>query len=144
MFDINGWEFVILAIVALLVLGPDKLPGYAADARRMLRQLRRMADDARDEVTRELGPEFKDISLSDLNPRTFVARHLFDDDDDDDDPGGRGARNGGRSADDVGADAGRDKPRDKPQSGRMASGSTAFVPPEPEPRAVPPWDADAT
>lgn len=78
MFDINGWEFIILAVLALLVLGPDKLPRYIAEAGRMIRQVRRMADDARTEVTRELGPEFKDISLDDLNPRSFVRKHLFD------------------------------------------------------------------
>lgn len=81
MFGINSWEFIVLAVVALLVIGPDKLPGFVADARRMIKQVRRMADDARNEVTRELGPEFQDISLSDLNPRSFVKKHLFDDED---------------------------------------------------------------
>ena len=77
-FDIGPLEFVALAVIALLVLGPEKLPRYAADAARMLRQLRRMANDARDEVTRELGPEFSDIKMADLNPRTLVRKHLIE------------------------------------------------------------------
>ncbi|RJK98037.1 sec-independent translocase [Vallicoccus soli] len=89
MFGINGWEIPVLAIIALLVLGPDKLPKFAADAARMIRQVRRMATDARDEVTRDLGPEFRDIDLQDLNPRRFVTKHLLEGDSfglDDDEP----------------------------------------------------------
>jgi sec-independent protein translocase protein TatB len=77
-FDIGPLEFIALAVIALLVAGPEKLPRYAADAARMLRQLRRMANDARAEVSRELGPEFKDIDLADLNPRTLVRKHLIE------------------------------------------------------------------
>jgi sec-independent protein translocase protein TatB len=55
-FDIGPLELVALAVIALLVLGPDKLPRYAADAARVLRQVRRMASDAKAEVSRELGP----------------------------------------------------------------------------------------
>jgi sec-independent protein translocase protein TatB len=77
-FDIGPLEFVALAVIALLVLGPDKLPRYAADATRMLRQVRRMASDAKAEVSRELGPELQDISMADLNPRSLVRKHLLD------------------------------------------------------------------
>jgi sec-independent protein translocase protein TatB len=77
-FDIGPLELVALAVIALLVLGPDKLPRYAADAARMLRQVRRMANDAKSEVSRELGPELQDISMADLNPRSLVRKHLLD------------------------------------------------------------------
>ena len=77
-FDIGPLEFVALAVIALLVLGPDKLPRYAADAARVLRQVRRMASDAKAEVSRELGPELQDISMADLNPRSLVRKHLLD------------------------------------------------------------------
>jgi sec-independent protein translocase protein TatB len=71
-FDVGAGEIVGLAVVALVVVGPDKLPRYAADAARMLRRVRRMASEARDEVTRELGPELKDLDLADLDPRQLV------------------------------------------------------------------------
>jgi sec-independent protein translocase protein TatB len=77
-FDIGPLELVALAVIALLVLGPDKLPRYAADAARVLRQVRRMASDAKAEVSRELGPELQDISMADLNPRSLVRKHLLD------------------------------------------------------------------
>ncbi len=78
MFGIGTGEFLALGVVALLVLGPDKLPGFAADAARFLRQMRRMATDARADVRRELGPELADIDLADLNPRNLVRKHVLD------------------------------------------------------------------
>ena len=78
MFDIGVGEFLGLAVVALLVLGPDKLPKFAADAARFLHQVRRMANTARDDVRRELGPELQGISLEDLNPRTALRKHVLD------------------------------------------------------------------
>ncbi len=71
-----------LAVLALFVFGPDKLPKVAADAGRLLRQLRQMAQGAKDEVTGSLGPEFSDLNLSDLDPRAFVKRQLLDERDD--------------------------------------------------------------
>ena len=87
-------EFLGLAVVALLVLGPDKLPKFAADAARLLHQVRKMANTARDDVRRELGPELQGISLDDLNPRTALRKHVLDpldldgDPDEDDRPAG--------------------------------------------------------
>jgi sec-independent protein translocase protein TatB len=77
-FDIGPLELIALAVIAMLVLGPDKLPRYAADAARVLRQVRRMANDAKSEMSRELGPELQDISMADLNPRSLVRKHLLD------------------------------------------------------------------
>lgn len=85
MFDIGTGELLALAVLALLVLGPEKLPQYAAEAARFIRQLRKMANEARTEVTRELGPELEGLDLRDLNPRALVRKHLLDDLDDDDD-----------------------------------------------------------
>lgn len=97
MFDIGPGEFIALAVVAMIVLGPEKLPRYAAEAARFLARLRQMANSARDDVRRELGPELGDLRLSDLNPRSMVRRHLLDPidiDSLDEDPPGRGSRNG--------------------------------------------------
>jgi sec-independent protein translocase protein TatB len=85
LFDIGTGELIALAVLALLVLGPDKLPRYAADAARFIRQIRNMANDARDEVTRELGPEMQGLGLRDINPRALMRKHLFEGLDDDDD-----------------------------------------------------------
>lgn len=96
MFGSLGWlEVVTLIVVALLVFGPDKLPGVARDAAQLLRQLRNMAKGARSQIKSELGPEFSDFDLDSLNPRTFVRKNLFEGDDDEDDQRVRGRSDSG-------------------------------------------------
>ncbi len=81
MFGGLGWgELLVIALVGLFVFGPERLPQVAADVGRMLRNLRRMAQSASEELKAELGPEMADLDLASLNPRTFVARNLFGDD----------------------------------------------------------------
>ena len=80
MFNIGPLEFLVLAVIGLIVLGPDRLPGLARDAARMLRTLREMATGARQQLRDELGPEFADVDLRNLNPRTAVQRAVFGDD----------------------------------------------------------------
>ncbi|HEX4728861.1 MAG TPA: sec-independent translocase [Jatrophihabitans sp.] len=80
MFNIGPLEFVVLAAVALIVFGPDKLPQLAKDAARMLRTLRDIAQGARSQLNSELGPDFADFDLSSLNPRTAIKNALLGDD----------------------------------------------------------------
>ncbi len=80
MFNVGPLELMVLAVIGLIVLGPDRLPGLARDAARLLRQLRDMATGARQQLREELGPEFADVDLRNLNPRTAVARAVFGDD----------------------------------------------------------------
>lgn len=83
MFSSLGWgEIAILIVIALLIFGPDRLPSLARDAARMLRQVRELAQGARNQLSSELGPEFADLDLGSLNPRSFVRKHLFEDDPD--------------------------------------------------------------
>jgi len=70
-------ELVVLAIVGLIVLGPDKLPGLARDAARMVRTLRELASGARTQLQDELGPEFADLDLRGLNPRVAIQRAIL-------------------------------------------------------------------
>jgi sec-independent protein translocase protein TatB len=72
-------ELLVLALVGIVVLGPDRLPGFARDAARLLRTLRDMATGARQQLKDELGPEFADVDLRNLNPRTAVQRAVFGD-----------------------------------------------------------------
>ncbi|CNE22876.1 twin arginine-targeting protein translocase TatB [Mycobacterium tuberculosis] len=80
MFDVGLGEMAVLVVLALVIFG-DKLPQVAGQAGRMLRQFRQMADSAKADLQEGLGPEFKDFDLNDLNPKTFVRKHLLEDDD---------------------------------------------------------------
>ncbi|MFY9913251.1 MAG: sec-independent translocase [Nocardioidaceae bacterium] len=94
MFDIGLPEFMVLAVVALFVFGPDRLPEVARQAGKMLRSARQMLTQARSQLSDELGPEFANLDLNELNPRALVKKHLLDDleDDDDDAPKRPGLR----------------------------------------------------
>jgi len=82
MFSNVGWsELLLLAVIGLIVLGPERLPKAAADAARMLRQLREMARNATSDLKAELGPEMADLDLASLHPRRMVKSMLLDDDD---------------------------------------------------------------
>ncbi len=72
--NIGGWELVCILLLAFFIFGPDRLPKMIAEGVRMLRQLRQMARNATGDLSRELG---QDIQLDDLNPRTFVRKHLL-------------------------------------------------------------------
>lgn len=76
MFGIGFPELAVIAFVALLVLGPDKLPVLAKQAAGVVRRMRDVATNARDELRTELGPEYADLELRDLDPRRFVSRQI--------------------------------------------------------------------
>jgi sec-independent protein translocase protein TatB len=75
--NLNAWELLALALLALFIFGPERLPKVVGDAMRMLRGLRSMARNATNDLSRELGTE---VRLEDLNPKTFIRNHILSDD----------------------------------------------------------------
>jgi sec-independent protein translocase protein TatB len=78
MGNLNFLEIVGLLLVGLFIFGPERLPQVIGDAARMLRGVRQMARNATTELRDELGT---DLDLDDLNPRTFVRKHLLSEED---------------------------------------------------------------
>jgi sec-independent protein translocase protein TatB len=78
-FDLSITKLLVLGILALVIFGPDQLPKIASQAGKMIRDLRRMAEQAKADLSDGLGPEFADFDVADLNPRAFVRKHLLDD-----------------------------------------------------------------
>jgi sec-independent protein translocase protein TatB len=93
-FGIGLPELMVIAVVAVVVFGPEKLPDYARQAGRFARQLRNLARSAQDQLREELGPEYADLKLTDLDPRQAIRRHILEamDEDDDLDANGRPVR----------------------------------------------------
>ncbi|HET6627382.1 MAG TPA: sec-independent translocase [Nocardioidaceae bacterium] len=85
MFGIGLPELLVIGVVAVLVFGPDRLPDFARQAGRFVRQVRTFTQAARDDLRSELGPEFADLELSDLDPRKAVRKHIMEAWDDTDD-----------------------------------------------------------
>jgi sec-independent protein translocase protein TatB len=75
-FGISGPEFIVLAAVAAVVLGPERLPEYAQQLGRLVREMRRMAQGATAQVRSEMGPEFEDIDWRKLDPRQYDPRRI--------------------------------------------------------------------
>lgn len=60
MFNSVGWgELLLLLTVGIVVLGPERLPAYAADAARLLRRLRELATAATTDLREQLGPDLE-------------------------------------------------------------------------------------
>lgn len=78
MFGVGLPEFTVIALVAVLVFGPEKLPEFAKQAGRFLYRMKQFATSTRDELRTELGPGFSDLELRDLDPRTVVRRHIVE------------------------------------------------------------------
>ncbi len=92
MFDLSIPKLLVLAVIALVIFGPNELPKIAAQAGRALRDLRKIAEGAKNDLREGLGPEFADFEIEDLNPKRFVQKHLFDDVNGDADPATSAAR----------------------------------------------------
>ena len=75
--NLNWWEIGVIVLVALLIFG-ERLPKVIGDGLRMLRGLRAMAQNATNDLSRELGT---DIQLQDLHPKAFIRKHLLSEED---------------------------------------------------------------
>lgn len=63
MFDIGFWELVIMALVALVIIGPERLPEFARDAGRIVKKIRHFVQGAKREIEKELELD----QINDLN-----------------------------------------------------------------------------
>jgi sec-independent protein translocase protein TatB len=79
--NISLTDLLTLAILAVLLFGPDKLPEVIQNVVGFLRKVREFSESAKQEVRSELGPEFKDFEFEDLHPKTLIRKHVLDGDD---------------------------------------------------------------
>ncbi len=76
--NLGPTEIMMLVLLGVLMFGPEKLPPVARKVGRVYRYLSGIANEAKDQLGKELGPGFQDLSLADLNPKTFLTKHLLD------------------------------------------------------------------
>lgn len=90
MFANVGWgEMLVLVVVGLLVLGPERLPGAIRWTATALRQARDYLSGVTNQLREDIGPEFDDLrgplselqKLRGMTPRAALTKHLLDGDD---------------------------------------------------------------
>ena len=72
-------EFVVFLLVAVVVIGPQRLPEYTRKLTQMVRQLRVFLESTKTQIAEEVGPELADLNLSDLDPRNYDPRKIVRD-----------------------------------------------------------------
>jgi len=78
-FGLTFDKVLIILIIAVFLVGPERLPGYAAQLARLTKSLRQMANGAKDRMRDEMGPEFDEVDWAKLDPRKYDPRRIIRD-----------------------------------------------------------------
>ena len=76
MFGIDAIELILLIVLGILLFGPEKLPEFSRKAARVVVAVRDIANNAQTQLRQELGPEYADLEIKDLNPKAFISKHM--------------------------------------------------------------------
>lgn len=165
MFTNVGWsELLVLGVIALVVLGPERLPEAARWLASAIRKVKDFAGTAQQQLRDDYGADFEEFreplkQLSDLrgmSPRAMVTKHLLDGDDSlftgdfgAAAPAGGATATGPRSTGPQAAGTQATGPQSAgpPSTGPGRSTAGQSSPPAPDPTrpgATPVWDTDAT
>ncbi|MFM8921775.1 MAG: Sec-independent protein secretion pathway component [Candidatus Nanopelagicaceae bacterium] len=74
--DVGFGELIGLAILALFLVGPDRLPNVAADAAKMIKRVRKYASSATEQIKESLGPGYENLKPEDLHPKNFIKKQI--------------------------------------------------------------------
>lgn len=72
-------KMLVILVIAMFVLGPHRLPMYAQKFRELVRNVKRMADGAKDRFKDEMGSDFEDVDWKQLDPRQYDPRRIIRD-----------------------------------------------------------------
>jgi sec-independent protein translocase protein TatB len=76
-FGLTFDKLLIIGVIAVFVLGPERLPYYAGRLAHLVRSLRTLADGAKDRMREEMGPDFDDVDWKKLDPRQYDPRRII-------------------------------------------------------------------
>lgn len=77
-FDMGAGELLGLAILGMILVGPERLPKVAVEAAKLLKKLRTLSETATAELKGNLGPGFENLQPKDLHPKSFIKKQLAD------------------------------------------------------------------
>lgn len=76
-FGLTFDKLLIILVIAVFLIGPDRLPALAAQLARLVKTLRGFANGARDRMREEMGPEFDEVDWRKLDPRQYDPRRII-------------------------------------------------------------------
>ena len=76
-FGLTPEKILLIAVIAVLIVGPERLPLYASKFADFIRWLRDLARGAQDRMREEMGPEFDDVDWKKLDPRQYDPRRII-------------------------------------------------------------------
>jgi len=99
-FGINGPEFLLLLLIGIMVIGPQRLPEYTQKLTNLVREVRRMASGAREQIKEEVGIDIDEVDWKKYDPRQYDPRRIIKEAllDDDTKPVSPGAPTSGTAA----------------------------------------------
>jgi len=76
-FGLTFEKLFVIALIAVFILGPDRLPYYASQLARLTRTVRSFANGAKERMREEMGPDFDDVDWKKLDPRQYDPRRII-------------------------------------------------------------------
>jgi sec-independent protein translocase protein TatB len=76
-FGLSFEKLLIIGVIAVFVVGPERLPRYTAQLAKFTRTVRDMANGAKDRMREEMGPEFEEVDWKKLDPRQYDPRRII-------------------------------------------------------------------
>ncbi|WP_426996438.1 Sec-independent protein translocase TatB [Pseudarthrobacter sp. N5] len=77
MFGINGPEFLLLLLIGIMVIGPKRLPEYTQKLANLVKEVRRMASGAREQIKDEVGIDIDEVDWKKYDPRQYDPRRII-------------------------------------------------------------------
>jgi sec-independent protein translocase protein TatB len=75
-FDFGAGEILGLAVLAIILVGPDRLPNLAVDAAKLIKKIRTLSQNVTADLRQNLGQGFEDLQPSDLHPKKFIKKQI--------------------------------------------------------------------
>lgn len=76
-FGLSFEKLFIIAIIAVILLGPERLPYYASQLAKLVRGMRDLANGAKERMREEMGPDFDEVDWKKLDPRQYDPRRII-------------------------------------------------------------------
>ena len=77
MFGLTFEKLLIIGVIAVFVIGPERLPAYSAKFGQFVRKLKEMSSGAKDRIKEELGEDFDEEEWKKLDPRQYDPRRII-------------------------------------------------------------------